>query len=124
MMNSLSSRRETTKDTNNYDMLSRATGQLVDAEIPIRTVILGDNHPEESYLNLDHVTTPDSLDLSEFTSWFERARYTFSHLSVIHFRWLCLKEFFLNPNTGHLWSRCPRVASGIAGSRSDSQRIS
>jgi len=63
----------TTKDTNNYDMLSRATGQLVDAEIPIRTVILGDNHPEESYANLDHVTTPGFVDLSEFTSWFERA---------------------------------------------------
>lgn len=63
----------TTKNTNNYDMLSRATGQLVDAGIPVRTVILGSNHPDESYADLEHVTTPGFVEMSEFTSWFKRA---------------------------------------------------
>ena len=63
----------TTKPTNNYDKLAQATEHLVDKGIPVHTVLLGADHPNESYANSDHVLTPGFVDLTTFQSYFEQA---------------------------------------------------
>ncbi|MFC6755570.1 MULTISPECIES: glycosyltransferase family 4 protein [Haloarcula] len=63
----------TTKPTNNYDKLAAATEELVDRGLPVQTVVLGADHPNEPYSDLDAVSTPGFVDLSEFRSYFERA---------------------------------------------------
>lgn len=63
----------TTKSTNNYSELARATEHLRNSGYPVQTTILGANHPDESYADREYISTPGFVDLDTFTEHFEQA---------------------------------------------------